>query len=110
MDIPALKDSNFEAYIETTPRPVLVTFITRASRPASEQLATTIDLAASYEGVISFAIVNAEESPELTDKYGILSVPTSVLFNGGKVADRFVGLVSKSALSERLDEALRNLV
>ena len=110
MEIPALKDATFAGYIDAEHKPILVTFITRSSRPASEQLATTIDLASSYEGVISFAIVNADESPALIDRYGILSVPTSVLFNGGKVADRFVGLVSKSALNERLDEALRNLI
>jgi thioredoxin 1 len=80
------------------------------SKPASEQLATIIDLAESFEGVITFAIVNVEESPGLADRFGILSVPTSVLFNGGKVADRIVGLMSKTALIDRLDEDLRSLV
>jgi thioredoxin 1 len=110
MEIPTLKEPTFNAHIEAADSPVFVTFITRVSKPASEQLATIIDLAESYESVITFAIVNAEESPGLADRFGILSVPTSVLFNGGRVADRIVGLMSKTALIDRLDEDLRSLV
>jgi thioredoxin 1 len=110
MEIPTLKDSSFYPHLEGSATTVFISFITRTSKPSSEQLATIIDLAASYEGVISFAFVNAEESPSLADRYGILSVPTSVLFSGGKVADRIVGLISKTALIDRLDEDLRSLV
>jgi thioredoxin 1 len=110
MEIPTLKEASFYTHVEGSTAPVFVTFITRTSKPSSEQLATIIDLAESYENVISFAFVNAEESAQIADKYGILSVPTSVLFNGGKVADRIVGLISKTALIDRLDEDLRSLV
>lgn len=110
MEILNLKDSNFAAFIDASPRPALATFILKTSKPSSEQLATIIDLAAIYEGVISFAIVNVEEAPKTTEKHGILTVPTSVLYSGGKATDRFVGLMSKTAFNERLDEALRNLI
>jgi thioredoxin 1 len=110
MEIPTLKESAFGPHVDGADSPVFVTFITRMSKPASEQLATIIDLAESFEGVITFAIVNVEESAGLADRFGILSVPTSVLFNGGKVSDRIVGLMSKTALIDRLDEDLRSLV
>ncbi|MCD6282060.1 thioredoxin family protein [bacterium] len=110
MDIPTLKDANFFSFIAEATTPVVVTFVTKTSKPASEQLATIVDLAESYEGVISFAIVDAEDSLQAADHCGILSVPTSVLFKGGKFADRIVGLMSKTALVNRLEEDLRSLI
>jgi len=110
MDIPTLKDANFFSFLAESSLPVLVIFITKASKPCSEQLATTVDLAESYEGVIAFAIVDADESRQAADHCGILSVPTQVLFHNQKVADRVVGLVSKTALADRLEEDLRKLV
>src|SRR4030042_6287523 len=110
MDIPALKDANFFSFLAAASTPVLVPFITKRDKPASEQLATIVDLAESYEGVIAFGIVDAEESVQAADHCGILSVPTSVLFTGGKVADRVVGLTSKTALEDRLEEEQRSLV
>jgi len=110
MDIPTLRDANFFSFLAESALPALVTFITKTSKPSSEQLATIIDLAESYEGVISFVIVDAEEARQAADFCGVLSVPTSVLFKGGKVADRVVGLMSKTALAARLEEDLRSLV
>jgi len=109
-DVPELKDANFFSYVASSPVPVAVAFYTRSSKPAMEELATFKELAGEYDGVVNFSVIDAEENPVVVDYYGILTVPTIVLFNKQKVVDRIVGLTSREALAERLEENLRKLV
>ena len=52
-------------------------------------------LATQYEGSVSVAKVDIDESPSLAERYGIMSIPTVILFNDGLEQTRFVGVRPK---------------
>lgn len=110
MNIPELRDANFFSFLASSQVPVMVVFYIRGSKPASEELAAVRDLAQEYDGVVRFAVVNANDCPRVVDFFGILSVPTILLLRKQKVIDRIVGLTSRDALVERLEEDLRKIV
>lgn len=110
MEIQQLKDANFFSFLASSQVPVMAMFFIPGSKPATEELATVRDLAQAYDGVVRFVTVDANECPRVVDFYGILSVPTILLLRSRKVIDRIVGLASREALAERLEEDLRKIV
>lgn len=52
-----------------------------------------------------FVKINVDESPELVSKYSIFSIPTFVIFKGGKPVSQFSGAPSKEALAEEIKKA-----
>lgn len=71
-------------------------------------LAPTIDaLASDYEGKAKVGKVDTDSNRETAMKYGISAIPTVILFKGGEVKKKFVGMTSKEDLAAALDEALK---
>jgi thioredoxin 1 len=64
------------------------------------------ELAPEYEGRLSFIKVNVDENPKTASAYGILSIPTLLLFKQGKPFTQIVGLRPKRELKKNLDAAL----
>ena len=58
------------------------------------------------ENKITIVKVNIDENPETPSKYGIMSIPTLILFKNGKSVSSQIGLVEKSSLAKWLDENL----
>jgi thioredoxin 1 len=50
--------------------------------------------------------VDVDKAPSVAAKFGVMSVPTLILFQGGAIKDQVVGVLSKRALSDRVDKAL----
>jgi thioredoxin 1 len=99
-------DANFQAEVLQSPQPVLVDFWAtwcapcRAIAPAVEELAKT------YEGKIKVGKLNIDEHQGVPQTYGIRSIPTLLVFKGGKVVDQIVGAVPKSKIEDALRKAL----
>lgn len=75
--------------------------------PPCRRLAPTLDaLAAAYEGQVSVLKVNVDESPEISSRYGIQSIPTLLLFRDGRVVDRRLGARPMDELRGFLDAHL----
>jgi thioredoxin 1 len=64
------------------------------------------DLANSYNGVVNFYTVDADEEKELDTEYGVMEIPTILFFKSGKIIDHTIGLVSKSILTEKIENAI----
>ncbi|MFM7328537.1 MAG: thioredoxin, partial [Bacteroidota bacterium] len=64
------------------------------------------DLAAEYEGKAIIAKLNVDENPNTTVKFGVRSIPTLLVFKGGKIVDKQVGAVPKSVLAQKLEAQL----
>ena len=65
------------------------------------------ELAETYAGRVFISKIDIEESPEITEKFEIMSVPTILFFKNGELQkDQIVGLPSKQALEERIDALL----
>ncbi len=70
-------------------------------------LAPVIDeLAESYSGKALVGKVNVDENGELATRYGVMSIPTILLFKDGQLVDKIVGLRPKEELIEVIDQLL----
>jgi len=101
-----LSDTNFEAEVLQSNKPVLVDFWApwcgpcRMITPVVEELAT--------ENVDSLKVVkiNIDDSPNTASTYGVSSIPTLMIFKNGEVFDRFVGVQPKKRLQDAVDQAI----
>jgi len=63
-------------------------------------------IAAAHAGSITFAKVNVDEEPELAARFGILSIPTCLIFRNGERVGETVGVLSAQALEQKIVAAL----
>ena len=99
-------DSNFDADVINSDKPVLVDFWAEWCGPC-KMIAPFIDEAADeYAGKLSVVKLNVDESQNVAAKFGIRSIPTLMLFKDGAVQAQKVGAFSKSQLTEFLDSNL----
>ena len=63
------------------------------------------ELAAENGEAIKIGKVNIDDSPTTAAAYGVSSIPTLMIFKGGEVVERFVGVQPKNRLQEALDQA-----
>ena len=88
-------DETFEQEVLRSDKPVVVDFWApwcgpcRAVAPIFEQLSQEQDR-------VAFAKVNLDESPEYASRYGVLSIPTAILFENGEPKEAVVGARPKS--------------
>ncbi len=105
-DVLNIGDSEFKKEVLDSPEPVLVDFWAtwcapcRAIAPAVEELAT------QYKGKVKVAKINIDDNQDTPQQYGVRSIPTLLLFKGGKVVEQIVGAVAKT----RLEDALKKVV
>ena len=100
-----LTDADFDERVLNATEPVLVDFWAPWCGPC-RQLAPMIDeLATENEGSAKVVKVNIDESTAVAQKYGIMSIPTLIIFKGGEISDKFVGPKPKATLQEALDAA-----
>jgi thioredoxin 1 len=104
-----LTDATLPRFLQEAQQPVVLVFHSRGSKPARTTLPLLGELAADYEGVMQFALADVEQARESLDTYGILSLPTYLIFKQGRQVDRFIGLLTKEKLRERLEASLREV-
>lgn len=63
------------------------------------------ELAAENAGSVKVGKLNIDDSPNSPQSYGVSSIPTLMLFKGGEVVERFVGVQPKNRLQEAIDAA-----
>lgn len=92
-----LTKENFENEVINSDKPVLVDFWATWCGPC-KMLAPIIEEIANENDSIKVGKVNVDEQQELAVKFGIMSIPTVLVFKGGKVVNTSVGYCSKEKL------------
>ena len=101
-----IKEADFDATVIKSDIPVLVDFWAPWCGPCHMIAPAVEELAAEYDGRIKVAKVNVDENPNVAARYGIRSIPTILMFKGGKVQDQVIGAVGKAELSRKLQTVL----
>ena len=101
-----IEDSNFDKVVLQAETPVLVDFWAPWCGPCRMVAPVVDELAKEYDGRVSFGKVNVDEAPRIASQYGVMSIPTLILFKEGKPFANMVGFRPKNELKKGLDEAL----
>ena len=95
--ITTVSKDNFDKEITESKETVLVDFWAAWCMPC-KMLSPVIDAVAEERKDVKICKINIDEEQELAIRFGIMSIPTVMVFKGGKVAGKSIGLVSKEEI------------
>jgi thioredoxin 1 len=101
-----ITDQNFGAEVLQSDVPVLVDFWASWCGPCNAIAPIVEELSTEYEGRVKVGKVDVDANPTTPGMFGVMSIPTLMVFKGGKAAERIVGYKPKAALKARLDAVL----
>jgi thioredoxin 1 len=99
-------DKNFETEVIQSSTPVLVDFWAVWCGPCKMIAPAIEEMASKFSGRVKVAKMDVDSNQATATQYGIRSIPTLLIFKGGKVVDQVVGAVPKAEIEKRLDRAL----
>ena len=104
-NVKELSDHDFETEVLHSAEPVLVDFWAPWCGPCRMIAPVVEELARENQPGLKVAKINIDDSPNTAAAYGVSSIPTLMIFKGGEVADRFVGVQPKKRLQDAIDQA-----
>lgn len=101
MAVNKINNNTFQTQVLENKKTVLVDFYADWCGPC-KMLAPIVEQLANENSDCDVFKLNVDEAPELAAKYGVMSIPTLIVFKGGEVSGRTVGVQSKQALQNLL--------
>jgi thioredoxin 1 len=99
-------DQTFDTEVLKSGNAVLVDFSAVWCGPCKKLEPVVHEIAAEYAGRLKVVKVDVDHSPGTAAKFGVLSIPTILLFRDGQVKDQVVGVLAKKALADRVNKVL----
>jgi thioredoxin 1 len=99
-----LTDANFDEEINKSDLPVLVDFWAPWCGPCRMMAPIIEEFAKDYQSKAKVCKLNTDEARDSAMEFGISAIPTLILFKGGQVQKKWVGLTSKKDLAAAVDE------
>ena len=101
-----LTDDTFEKEVLQSSSPVLVDFWAEWCQPC-QMVGPVVDaLSEEYNGKVKFGKINVDENINVPGNYGVMSIPTLIVFKDGKPFKTMVGVQGKDTLKKAIEEAL----
>jgi thioredoxin 1 len=106
MAVGKVSDATFETEVLKATNPVVVDFWAewcgpcRMIAPALEEISTSLD------GKVKIVKLNVDENPQTAAKFGIMSIPTLMIFKNGELASRQVGAAPKQKLEQWITDSV----
>ena len=102
MAVVKLTKDNFDAEALQSTKPVLVDFYADWCGPC-KMISPLVEELSEESAAYKVGKVNVDETPEVAARYGVMSIPTLIVFKDGKVANQAVGARGKDAIRRMLD-------
>lgn len=102
MSVVHVDSKNFEAEVLHSTQPVLLDFWATWCGPCRMLAPVLEEVAKEKEGQVKVCKLDIDQSPDLASRYGVMSIPTLMVFKGGQVVNKSVGLVPKAAVEKLL--------
>lgn len=97
--IKVVTDASFETDVLNSSKPVLVDFWAEWCGPCRALTPVLEEVAALHGKDVTFAKINIDDNPQVPAKFGVMSIPTLILFKNGEVEAVKIGALQKSQLS-----------
>jgi thioredoxin 1 len=101
-EVKYVTESDFQSEVLNEEKPVLVDFTAGWCQPCKMVDPIVKQLAQDWEGKVKIVKLDADANPNIMAQYGVLGIPTLMLFRSGQVKERLTGYQSKDKLVSRL--------
>ena len=106
MAVAKVSDSSFDTDVLKSADPVLVDFWAEWCGPCRVIAPMLEEVATELQGKLKIVKLNVDENPQTASKYGIMSIPTLMIFKNGQMASRQVGAVPKPKIVQWIQAAI----
>ncbi len=105
-EVQYVNEADFQKEVLNEEKPVLVDFTAVWCPPCRMVDPIVKELAADWDGTVKVVKLDADQNPNLLTKYGVLGIPTLMLFRGGQIKERLTGYQPKERLLGKLNPHL----
>ena len=106
MAVPAITEAEFQDKVLKSETPVLLDFFAQWCGPCKLAEPVLEELSNEYTGKVSIAKLDVDHNPQVAEQFGVMSIPTTILFKGGQEVGRQVGFAGKQRFVDLIQKAI----